>query len=183
MNWILHRKRDKGARKAMRCDYYIGREKSCSVEMQVKEAFVCIERARIKARREVVKTDKPHVLFAIHHYAEDAELERVEIYSNMSLSDEELDNMTAMHPGAYFDVLHTDTCKKACQKLIERERSREIRPLTLKEANAFVNTYHRHHSGTVGCKFAIGLFEGGKMIGAAICGRPVIRYLDNGEIC
>ena len=55
-----------------------------------------------------------------------------------------------------------------------------IKPITLKEANKYVTDNHRHHKGTVGCKFAIGLFAGDIMVGCAICGRPVSRYLDNG---
>lgn len=59
----------------------------------------------------------------------------------------------------------------------------DIRPITLKQANEYVNTYHRHHNGTVGCKFAIGLFDGNEMVGCAICGRPVGRYYDDGLTC
>lgn len=59
----------------------------------------------------------------------------------------------------------------------------EIQPVTFKQACEFVKKHHRHHSPTVGCKFCIGLFEDGKMIGCAICGRPVSRYLDDGLTC
>lgn len=56
----------------------------------------------------------------------------------------------------------------------------KIVPITLKEANEFVTSYHRHHRPTVGCKFAIGLQNNGDLVGVAICGRPVSRYLDDG---
>lgn len=56
----------------------------------------------------------------------------------------------------------------------------EIRPITLEQAKQFVNQYHRHHKATVSHKFSIGLFDGQKMVGCAVCGRPVSRYLDNG---
>lgn len=56
----------------------------------------------------------------------------------------------------------------------------KIIPITLKEANGFVASYHRHHRPTVGCKFAIGLQNNGDLVGVAICGRPVSRYLDDG---
>lgn len=59
----------------------------------------------------------------------------------------------------------------------------KIRPIGIKEANDFVNKFHRHHNGTVGHKFSIGLFIGNEMVGCAICGRPVSRYLDNGLTC
>ena len=59
----------------------------------------------------------------------------------------------------------------------------EIRPITLKEANEYVNKYHRHHNGTVGHKFSIGCYDGEKIVGVAICGRPVSRYLDDGLTC
>lgn len=56
----------------------------------------------------------------------------------------------------------------------------EIRPITLREANAFVEKYHRHNSPTVGGKFAIACFDAERLCGVAICGRPVSRHLDNG---
>lgn len=56
----------------------------------------------------------------------------------------------------------------------------EIRPITLRVANDYVNQFHRHHNATTGCKFAIGLYEDDELHGSAICGRPVSRYLDDG---
>lgn len=56
----------------------------------------------------------------------------------------------------------------------------KIIPITLKAANLFVKENHRHHDTTRGCKFAIGLTEEDQLIGVAICGRPVSRYLDDG---
>lgn len=55
-----------------------------------------------------------------------------------------------------------------------------IVPLTLKEANAYVTEHHRHHKAVVGHKFSIGVTVDGKLVGVAICGRPVSRYLDDG---
>lgn len=56
----------------------------------------------------------------------------------------------------------------------------KIVPITLKAANSFVKENHRHHDTVKGCKFAIGLMENTQIIGVAICGRPVSRYLDDG---
>lgn len=56
----------------------------------------------------------------------------------------------------------------------------KIVPITLREANAYVDKYHRHHNASRGCKFAIGCMNGDELCGVAICGRPVGRYLDNG---
>lgn len=58
----------------------------------------------------------------------------------------------------------------------------KIRPINLKDANEFVNKHHRHHKGVTGYKFAISCIDdNSEIIGVAICGRPVSRYLDNGE--
>lgn len=57
----------------------------------------------------------------------------------------------------------------------------EICPMTLKEANAYVAEHHRHHKPTVGHKFSIGCTDGEKIVGVAIVGRPVSRYLDDGK--
>ena len=59
-----------------------------------------------------------------------------------------------------------------------------ICPLDLKEANTLVAKWHRHHKPTVGHKFSVGVFtvDGGYICGAAICGRPVARFLDSGWV-
>lgn len=46
-----------------------------------------------------------------------------------------------------------------------------------------MSLYHRHHKPTVGCKFSIGVYDNGTLVGVAICGRPVSRYLDDGLTC
>ena len=56
----------------------------------------------------------------------------------------------------------------------------DIVPVSLKEANAFVERYHRHNRPVVDHKFSIGATDGEKIVGVAIVGRPVSRYLDNG---
>lgn len=56
-----------------------------------------------------------------------------------------------------------------------------IVPVTLAEANAFVNQYHRHHRPVPGCKFCVAVAdESDKIVGVAIVGRPVARFLDDG---
>jgi hypothetical protein len=58
----------------------------------------------------------------------------------------------------------------------------EIVPMPIKEANVFVQRYHRHHGPVVGCKFCIGVAdtETNEIVGVAIVGRPVARLLDDG---
>lgn len=56
----------------------------------------------------------------------------------------------------------------------------DIVPVSLKEANAFVEQYHRHHGPVVGHKFSIGCTDGKRIVGVAIVGRPVSRYMDDG---
>lgn len=58
-------------------------------------------------------------------------------------------------------------------------------PLHLKEANDFVESFHRHSGRTDkgkqhGGKFAIGASIGNGMVGVSICGRPLSRLLQDG---
>lgn len=55
----------------------------------------------------------------------------------------------------------------------------KIVPLTLREANDFVDKHHRHSARTSndGGKYAIGLLHAGELVGVAIVGRPVARLL------
>lgn len=55
-----------------------------------------------------------------------------------------------------------------------------LTPVSLAEANAFVAKHHRHHKPVAGHKFSIGCTLDGQLVGVAIVGRPVSRYLDNG---
>lgn len=58
--------------------------------------------------------------------------------------------------------------------------SMKIKPITLKQAKQFVDEHHRHNKPPTGHKFSVGLFNGQKMLGVAIAGRPVARALDDG---
>lgn len=54
-------------------------------------------------------------------------------------------------------------------------------PLTIKEANAYIDANHRHHKAAQGDKFRVGAEVDGVLVGVAQCGRPVSRYLDDGR--
>lgn len=56
----------------------------------------------------------------------------------------------------------------------------EIKPITLRDANAFIIKYHRHHGKAQGCKFCLGVYDDNILHGVAIVGRPVSRGLDDG---
>lgn len=53
-------------------------------------------------------------------------------------------------------------------------------PVSLADANAFVERHHRHHGKVVGHKFSLGVKIGPELVGVAIIGRPVSRMRDNG---
>lgn len=67
-----------------------------------------------------------------------------------------------------------------------RDRTRQPRlhiiPVTLEQANAFVQQYHRHHRRLPCHKFSVGVAdETGRLVGVAIVGRPVSRAQDDGR--
>lgn len=164
-------------------EYYNNSVQKSSVETTLKEALAKVKNAHEKARKVMATSDAEHVLYSITHYSDNDEIDRIMVFRNTCLSEKELDEYIKNYPRSIFGVLHKGTCGKACKELTEREESREIRPINLKTANDFVNKHHRHHNGTVGCKFSVGLYERDELIGVAICGRPVSRHLDNGMIC
>lgn len=63
---------------------------------------------------------------------------------------------------------------------IEEAKALAIRPITFRQASQYVSEHHRHHLPTIGCKFCVGCFVENKMVGVAVCGRPVSRRLDDG---
>ena len=61
--------------------------------------------------------------------------------------------------------------------------SLEVRPISFRPAIEFVRQHHRHHGATSGCKWCIGAYDGDRLVGVAICCRPVARKLDDGTVC
>lgn len=57
----------------------------------------------------------------------------------------------------------------------------EIRPIDYATARRFVAENHRHNAPPAGHKFSIGCYEGDRLCGVAMVGRPVGRYYDNGR--
>jgi len=55
-----------------------------------------------------------------------------------------------------------------------------VRPVTFREACAFVALLHRHNKPPRGHKFSVALFQGEQMVGVAMAGRPVARVFDDG---
>lgn len=55
-----------------------------------------------------------------------------------------------------------------------------IRPCSLKDANAYVAAHHRHNLPTNGHKWSVAVYDGERLCGVAICGRPIARKLDDG---
>ena len=56
----------------------------------------------------------------------------------------------------------------------------EIRPIILREANAYVAQHHRHNQPTNGHKWSLACYDDDRLCGVAICGQPVARKLDDG---
>lgn len=57
----------------------------------------------------------------------------------------------------------------------------EVRKIDFAAAAYFVKIHHRHCRPTTGHIFSIGCYLQGKLVGVAICGRPVSRRLDDGN--
>ena len=53
--------------------------------------------------------------------------------------------------------------------------------MELKDAQDYINTYHRHHQAAHRDKFRIAAMEDGKIVGVVQVGRPVSRILDDGN--
>ena len=53
-------------------------------------------------------------------------------------------------------------------------------PIELKDANAYVDKYHRHHKPVARDKFRVACEEDGEIVGVIQVGRPVSRMMDDG---
>ena len=56
------------------------------------------------------------------------------------------------------------------------------RPITIKEANAFVAQHHRHNKPVTGGRFAIAAYDDAGTVGVCIVGRTTARLLHDNDI-
>lgn len=153
--------------------------------IDTKSAIEMVCEYRRAAIKTVAQADTGHVLYGVIQHDPDLDIiTTVSRFKNTILDDDELYELTCRFPWAEFCVIHVDGTKRACRELLAKEWQKEIRPITLKDANAFVKENHRHHDTVTGCRFSEGLYKvcDGKstLIGVAICGQPVSRILDDG---
>lgn len=57
----------------------------------------------------------------------------------------------------------------------------QLATIDFKDAAAFVNLHHRHHTPPAGHKFSIAALADGELVGVVIVGRPVSRHRDDGK--
>ena len=55
-----------------------------------------------------------------------------------------------------------------------------LQPITFAEARDFIERYHRHHQPPLSWKFGVAVRDGDRIVGVAVAGRPVSRFLDDG---
>jgi hypothetical protein len=61
-----------------------------------------------------------------------------------------------------------------------------LTPITIRDANRFVDAHHRHAGAVPGAKFALAASTTRGLVGVALVGGPVARGLDDGrtlEVC
>ena len=78
-----------------------------------------------------------------------------------------------------FHIYNYEKFKRNPIEFMQKHRLKII-PITLREANTFVERFHRHNKKTQGHKFSVGAVYGEELVGVAIVGRPVARKLDDG---
>lgn len=54
-----------------------------------------------------------------------------------------------------------------------------LHPIDYETAARYVDKHHRHHKRPVGHKFSIACYDGDRLCGVAMVGRPVSRYFDD----
>ena len=154
--------------------------------IEVSDALAMKNEYRRSAVLFAAKNDcAENVIYSAIEYDDELDIiTHIHYFKDTFISEDQFSEYIAKMPSAEFGVIYAKYHRKYCQNALEEEKSKTIRPITLKEANAFVTKNHRHHDSVTGCKFAIGLYKTvkgtEKLIGVAICGRPVSRHLDNG---
>lgn len=128
---------------------------------------------------------KENVIYSVVEYDDKLDIiTHIHYFKDTFASEDQISEYISKMSSAEFGIIYAKYHRNYCETALEEEKSKVIKPITLKAANAFVTVNHRHHDSVTGCKFAIGLYKTVKgkesLIGVAICGRPVSRHLDNG---
>lgn len=58
--------------------------------------------------------------------------------------------------------------------------SLELQPITLREAQTFIEEHHRHNGRPQGHKFSVAVADENRVVGVITVGRPVARHSDDG---
>lgn len=82
-----------------------------------------------------------------------------------------------MHSGSKASTVHSP---RSTLLALKKAMSLKLKPISLKQANEFVDSLHRHHKKVQGHKFSLAAVLDGKTVGVCIVGRPVARALDDG---
>lgn len=83
--------------------------------------------------------------------------------------------VSGYHPG----IENSASAIQERKRRIGVEPRMNLRPVTLREANDFVEAFHRHNQPVAGGRFAIGLEESNELVGVAIVGRPIARQIEH----
>lgn len=125
-----------------------------------------------------------NVLYYIIKYDEIDRVTSICYFKDTCVTDSEIDKLTKEYPNARFGVIYSDTSRKACKMLYQEDKTKNIRPITLKAANDFMKANHQNRDTLKRGRFAIGLYKkirgNETLIGAAICGRPAPVKADDG---
>jgi len=135
---------------------------------------------RYLAEKDPLPDEGHCILYSVTEHDPDLDIiTRISVFRKTVVTEAEVFALDRRFPFADFGVIYPGQ-KTACRRFLKKQQSREIRPVTFREANRFLEQHHRHHGSVAGGKFAIGLYELDTLIGVACCGRPVSRVLDDG---
>jgi len=71
---------------------------------------------------------------------------------------------------------------KVTPERTKKNTALQIKPITLREAKAFIRSHHRHHTPPRGWRFGAAVYEGSRIVGVAIAGNPVARKLSKSPV-
>ena len=56
-----------------------------------------------------------------------------------------------------------------------------VRPIAMKDARTYIREHHRHNKEPRGGKWCLSVYDGDRLCGVSVSGRPVARALDDGR--
>ncbi len=124
--------------------------RECTLFAGIRRREMAREDAIRYLAEKVSLPDEDHcILYSVTEHDPDLDIiTRISVFRKTVVTEAELFDLDRRFPLADFGVIYAGQ-RTACRRFLKEQKSWEIRPVTFREANMFLERNHRHHSSFI----------------------------------